>query len=171
MARKSRKIQSLEDNSNEITIYRVGIYARLSKEDTNDVRNNSIENQLEIIRNYLSMRPDCVVIEEYIDNGISGTSFERASFVRMLEDIKNKKINCIVVKDLSRFGRNYVEAGNYIETILPFMGVRFISVNDNFDSFDSSSGKSILVAVKNLVNEYTVRNLSKNIRASLHTKQ
>ena len=107
--------------------YKVAAYLRLSKEEFSNVKeSNSITNQRQIIDNYLKEHKEYVLIDYYIDDGYSGTNFNRPEFQRMLEDIKNKKIDAIVIKDLSRLGRNYIETGNFIEVIFPAMGVSVI---------------------------------------------
>ena len=120
--------------------YSVGIYSRLSV-DHDDRKSESIENQIEVIRQYIAIEnknPKKVqkfeIYDTYIDKGISGTSFAREGFHRLMDDVRNHNVNCIIVKDLSRFGRDYLETGNYIEKILPFLGVRFIAVTDGYDS-------------------------------------
>lgn len=113
--------------------YQVALYARLSVEIVSRP-NNSIESQLDIMKAFILNHSEFQEYYVYTDNGYSGTNFDRPEFKRMMDDVRNGKINCICVKDLSRFGRDYLETGNYIETIFPFMGVRFISVNDHFDT-------------------------------------
>ncbi len=150
--------------------YFVGIYSRLSV-DNGDKKSESIENQIEIIRQYIAdqnRKPGGNQIFEifdiYADRGVSGTSFERAGFDRLMDDVRNGDINCIIVKDLSRFGRDYLETGNYIEKILPFLQVRFIAVTDGFDSMsDNVSEKKLAMNVKNLVNDMYVKDISKRV--------
>ena len=127
--------------------YLCGGYLRLSHSDEvafedeavagiETLRSNSIENQKEYIEDYLHSKSEIKLVDFYIDDGYSGVNFDRPDFQRMLQDIKDKKINCVIVKDLSRLGRNYIEVGKYIERLFPFLGVRFIAINDNFDSAD-----------------------------------
>ena len=113
---------------------RAAAYLRLSIEDGDKAESNSIGNQRELIRDFAAERPGLHLIEEYADDGYTGTNFERPGFKRMMEDIKSGKINCIIVKDLSRLGRNYIEMGKYLEQIFPMMGIRFIAINDNYDN-------------------------------------
>ena len=113
---------------------RAAAYLRLSIEDGDKAESNSIGNQRELIRDFAAERPGLYLVEEYADDGYTGTNFERPGFKRMMEDIKSGKINCIVVKDLSRLGRNYIEMGKYLEQIFPMMGIRFIAINDNYDN-------------------------------------
>lgn len=117
---------------------RAAAYLRLSIEDGDKAESNSIGNQRELIRDFAAERPGLHLIEEYADDGYTGTNFERPGFKRMMEDIKSGKINCIIVKDLSRLGRNYIEMGKYLEQIFPMMGIRFIAINDNYDNHCSA---------------------------------
>ena len=168
MARTSRKKQ--EAPKRPVKIYHVGIYARLSV-DGGDRKNESIETQVEIVESYVGRQDDMVIYGIYTDIGKTGTNFEREGFERMMCDVRSRKIDCIVVKDLSRFGRNHIETGNYIEKILPFMGVRFIAVTDNFDSTVlSGQGEAIGVNLKNLINEMYARDISVKVKAGKRAK-
>jgi len=158
-------------------IYHAAIYVRLSKED-GDVSNavkaesNSISNQKRLIRDFLKDKKDIVVVSERVDDGYSGSSFERPSFQLMLEDIKKGIVDCVVVKDLSRFGREYIDSGMYIERLFPAMGVRFIAVNDNYDSLDGKEkGDEIIIPFKNLINDAYCRDISVKIRSHLEVKR
>lgn len=174
MARTSKRYLNKAENVEKLVLlieeYSVGIYSRLSV-DNDDKKSESIENQIEIIRQYIADKnrePDrkqkFEVYDTYIDRGISGTSFERAGFDRLMDDVRNGKVNCIIVKDLSRFGRDYLETGNYIEKILPFLKVRFIAVTDGFDSMsDNVSEKKLAMNVKNLVNDMYAKDISKRV--------
>lgn len=143
--------------------YKVALYARLSVERVS-IPGNSIESQLDIMKAFLLNHSEFQEYYVYMDNGYSGTNFDRPEFKRMMDDVRNEKINCICVKDLSRFGRDYVETGNYIETIFPFMGVRFISVNDHFDTEqDYNENKSLEIALKNLINDMYAKDISKRL--------
>ena len=110
------------------------LYCRLSKDDGSNSESLSIRTQKSMLMEYAT-RNGFGNCQYYVDDGYSGTNFERPAFKRLLEDVKKKKINCIIVKDLSRLGRNYIETGRYLEKIFPFLGVRFIAVNDNLDTF------------------------------------
>ena len=150
----------------EARTYRTALYARLSVE-LKMKPSDSIANQLAIMRDYTKDRAEFTDTFEYIDNGVSGTSFDRPAFQQMMEDARAGKINCIIVKDLSRFGRTYIESGNYIETILPFLGIRFISVNDHFDSEEGfNQNKSLEISLKNLVNDMYAKDISKRVTCS-----
>lgn len=146
-------------------------YSRLSREDGDKLESDSICNQKELIADYARLK-GVQIVQEYVDDGYSGTSFERPAFRRMMEDIKKKKINCIIVKDLSRLGRNYIETGKYLEKIFPFLGVRFIAVNDHYDS-EGQSGESdqIIIPFKNLINDAYCRDISVKIRSQLDVKR
>ena len=133
--------------------FRVALYARLSVE-LKARPSESIANQLDIMREFIKGKPEFAEYYEYVDSAVSGTNFNRPSFNRMMDDVRDGKISCIIVKDMSRFGRDYIEAGNYIETIFPFLGVRFISINDHFDTEEEfNQDKSLEIALKNLVSD------------------
>ena len=122
-------------------LFKVGVYLRLSQEDKikKEAESNSIENQRKIIKNYIDNSDELVLINEYVDDGYTGTNFDRPSFQELLNDIKNKRIDTIIVKDLSRFGRNYIEVGKFLEETFPTLRVRFISIIDKIDSFKDSN--------------------------------
>mgnify|MGYP000458870165 CR=1 FL=1 len=114
--------------------YKTASYTRLSQDDGDKEESNSITNQKELIRDFLNRHEEFILVEEYADDGYSGVNFNRPDFQRLMEDVKAGRIDCIVVKDLSRFGRNYIETGKYLEQIFPYLGVRFIAINDNTDT-------------------------------------
>ncbi len=156
----------------EYKIYKAAIYVRLSKEDGDKVESDSIVNQKELIKHYLHDKYDICICEERIDDGYSGVNFDRPAFKLMLEDIKDGRINCVVVKDLSRFGRNYIESGRYIEKIFPVLGVRFIAINDNYDSAgEKNQSDSIIIPFKNLMNDEYAKDISIKIRSHLDMKR
>ena len=174
MARTSKKQQadrtSAAANRKSSKIYSVGIYARLSV-DTDERKRESIETQIEIAKAYIGQQDDMVLFDCYTDVGKTGTNFKRDGFERMMQDVRMRKIDCIIVKDLSRFGRNHIEAGNYIEKIFPFMGVRFIAVTDHFDSMDSSGQNEAWgMNLKNLVNEMYARDIAVKVKSSRKEK-
>lgn len=124
--------------------YQAVVYLRLSREDGDVAEggklvSNSISNQKVLIMDFLKSHNEIEIHSIYADDGYSSVSFDRPDFQRMLEDIRKGRINCVIVKDLSRFGRNYIEAGRYIEKIFPMFGVRFIAVTDNYDSMTAES--------------------------------
>ena len=147
-------------------IYHAAIYVRLSKEDGDvstsaKAESNSISNQKDFIRNFLADKKDIRIVKEYVDDGYSGSNFDRPSFQTMMEDIKRGVIDCVVVKDLSRFGREYIDSGRYIERLFPALGVRFIAINDNYDSVTGKSqGDEIIIPFKNLINDAYCRDIS-----------
>ncbi len=158
-------------------IYHAAIYVRWSKED-GDVsdafkeESNSISNQKNLVRDFLKDKEDIVVVSERVDYGYSGSSFERPSFQLMMEDIKKGIVDCVVVKDLSRFGREYISFGQYIERLFLALGVRFIAINDNYDSLDrKDQADEILLPFKNLINDAYCRDISIKIRSHLEVKR
>ena len=152
--------------------YKAAIYVRLSKDDGDKAESDSIVNQKALIRDYLKSMPEIRVCSERVDDGFSGVDFSRPDFEAMMDDIKAGKINCVIVKDLSRFGRNYIEVGKYLENIFPFLGVRFISVNDSFDSANKRSDvEELILPFKNLMNDAYSRDLSVKIRSNLLIKR
>ena len=152
---------------------RAAAYLRLSIEDGDKAESNSIGNQRELIRDFVAERPELHLVGEYADDGYTGTNFERPGFTQMMEDIKSGKINCIIVKDLSRLGRNYIEMGKYLEQIFPMMGIRFIAINDNYDNAntESSDSDSIVGPFKNLLNDSYCRDISIKVRSQLDIKR
>lgn len=177
MARKSRKevpVKAQEEQKDimytdlkpltEFSVYRAGLYARLSFESEGNRDRGTIETQMQLCRKFVDCQEDIVVQREYFDISETGTNFDRAGFEEMIEDVKRGVINCIIVKDLSRLGRNYIEAGNYVERVFPFYGIRFIAVTDNYDSLKSN--EPILLGVTNIFNEMYVQDVSKKIKAS-----
>ena len=162
------------DNSK---IYNADLYLRLSKEDgevTDGSRqeSNSISNQKDLIMDYMKAHPEIKVHTIRVDDGFSGVDFNRPNFQLMLEDIKKGIVDCVIVKDLSRFGRNYIEAGRYIEKIFPMLGVRFIAITDHYDSLHSEDGGSeMIIPFKNLINDAYCRDISIKIRSHLEIKR
>ena len=147
-------------------------YLRLSREDGDKLESDSIRNQRSLINDFVKQHPEITLVDEYVDDGYSGTNFERPAFKRLIEDVKKKKINCIIVKDLSRLGRNYIETGRYLEKIFPFLGVRFIAVTDHYDSAaESDDADQIIVPFKNLINDAYCRDISIKIRSQLDVKR
>lgn len=168
-------MNQIEDNSiafNASEKWNAYGYLRLSHEDGDKEESNSITGQKNLIWEYFRQHPEIVVRGMKIDDGFSGSSFDRPAFQEMMADIKTGKINCIVVKDLSRFGRNYLEAGEYIEQIFPFLGVRFIAINDNYDSLNRrTASDELIIPFKNLMNEAYCRDISIKIRSQLEIKR
>ncbi|MFI3201776.1 MAG: recombinase family protein [Eubacteriales bacterium] len=168
MARVSRKINPINivNLSEKNVMYNVGVYIRISVKDL-EGKGDSLENQKNIIANYVEQYSDMQIIKIYEDDGLTGTDFQRPAFIEMLEDAKRKKINCIVVKDLSRFGRSYIETGNYMEKVFPFLGIRFIAISDYYDSkYAEETLDGYSIPLKNLLNEIYAREVSKKVSAS-----
>ncbi len=133
---------------------------------------NSVTSQKTLLNQFVEEHDDLIVYDTYVDDGYTGTDFNRPSFQRLLEDIKNENINCVIVKDLSRLGRNYIEVGNYIEQVFPLFNIRFIAINDSVDSFKNpASTNTILVPFKNLINDEYARDTSIKIKTSLNGKK
>lgn len=163
------------EGKHDVLRFKAGIYARLSS-DQDIKKNESVEVQVEIAKKFVETfnrqkTGEVIdVVECYTDLGKTGSNFEREGFMRLLQDIRLGEINCVIVKDLSRFGRNYLEAGNYIEKIFPFLGVRFIAVTDGFDTRkEGNENKQMASEIKNLVNDMYAKDFSK--KAKLHLKQ
>ena len=158
--------------------FSVALYIRLSKEDSGKNNQNTVENQKALLEDFVKDKPDMKVVDIYVDNGFSGTNFERPAFQKMMEDAKRGKINCIIVKDLSRFGRSYLEAGNYLEKIFPFLNIRFISVTDHFDTFaviSSEDGRGVAngieIPLKNIINEVYAKDISRKVGSAIEIQK
>lgn len=149
-------------------VWWAGLYIRLSVED-NGSHGDSLETQQQIMEAHLALCPDIEVVEVYIDNGVSGQTFERPSFQRLLADVEAGKINCVAVKDLSRLGRSAIDSGYYVEKYFPLHGVRFLAINDQYDSEDENNGTGqIALPLKNLMNEAYALDISRKVRAQQH---
>lgn len=144
--------------------YVAGLYFRLSQEDERQGESASIEHQRTILRKYAEEH-GFEIYDEYIDDGISGTTFDRPQVQRLLDDAKTGVINTIIVKDLSRFGRNYIEVGQYIDYVFPAFSIRFIAIQDNVDTENRDSGTMEMMPIMNVFNEWHAANTSKKIRA------
>ena len=157
----------------EIIQWETAIYARLSVENSKkDDGGASIEEQVAICREYIDEHPYLHLAGTFIDNGWTGTNMKRPQFQKMIEEIKEGRIKALVIKDFSRFSRDYIEAGNLLENVFPFFGVRFISVSDNYDSFETDgSAESLLIPLKNLINSFYSRDMSRKVSTAVHTKQ
>ncbi len=149
---------------------KTGIYMRLSRDDEKAGESTSIEHQRIILHKYVEERGG-TIIDEYVDDGWSGTSFERPAVKKMLEDAQTGKIDTVVVKDLSRFGRNYIQVGQYIDYIFPAYGIRFIAISDHIDTADRCSAAMDMMPIMNVFNEWHAANTSKKIRADLEASQ
>ena len=176
MARTKRKINPLvqvaEPAAPAAKIYKTAAYVRLSVEDSGKPGTDTIEGQKALLTSFIESKTDMELVSLFCDNGRTGTDFDRPQFEKMMEEVRKGRINCIVVKDLSRFGRNYKETGNYLERIFPFLGVRFIAVNDNLDTLTAERTQDgYIVPLKNLINEVYSKDISKKIDAALSVKQ
>ena len=176
MARTKRKINPLvreaEVSAPAAKIYKAAAYVRLSVEDSGKPGADTIEGQKALLTSFIENKPDMELAALFCDNGRTGTDFDRPQFEKMMEEVRKGRVNCIVVKDLSRFGRNYKETGNYLERIFPFLGVRFIAVNDSFDTLTAERTQDgYIVPLKNLINEVYSKDISKKIDAALSVKQ
>lgn len=154
-------------------VYRTAIYCRLSREDGDKVESNSIASQRAICEDYIARHDDLeIVCEPFVDDGYSGVSFNRPNFKKLEDAIRKGAIDCIVVKDLSRFSRNYIDGGRYLEKIFPQLGIRFIAVNDAYDSLTGDpQSDSFVIPFKNLINDSYCKDISMKIRSSLEVKQ
>ena len=146
--------------------YIAGLYYRKSQEDERQGESISIENQRTILRKYAEER-GFEIYDEYIDDGVSGTTFDRPEVQRLLDDAKTGVINTIIVKDLSRFDRNYIEVGQYVDYVFPAFGIRFIAIQDNVDTENRDSNAMEMMPIMNVFNEWHAANTSKKIRAVL----
>lgn len=176
MARTKRKINPLVQETAVITparkIYKTAAYVRLSVEDSGKPGADTIEGQKALLLSFVENKNDMELVSVFCDNGRTGTDFERPQFEKMMDAVRSGRIDCIVVKDLSRFGRNYKETGNYLERIFPFLSVRFIAVNDNFDTLTAERTQDgYIVPLKNLINEVYSKDISKKSASALHVKQ
>ena len=170
MPRQSKYNKEEKDNVKSYQ-YKAAIYIRLSVEDGDKEESNSITNQRMLLNQFLKDNSDIEVYDYYTDDGFSGTTFNRPGFEKLLEDLYEKKFNTVIVKDLSRLGRNYIEVGNYIEKVFPLYNIRFIAVNDQIDSIKNpESVNSIIVPFKNLINDEYCRDISNKIKAVLNVK-
>lgn len=175
MARTSRKTAwtgAAGQPAQPERIYQTAAYVRLSVEDNNRAGDgDSIFMQQHMLERYISMQPDMVLQGIYVDNGETGTSFARPGFERMMDCVRERAVDCIVVKDLSRFGRNYVEAGYYLGKIFPYLGVRFVAVNDQYDTAGDGGSDELVLSLKNLVNDLYAKDISQKVSSALGTKQ
>lgn len=171
MARKSRvKMQEVPEMVEESPVL-AGSYNRLSVEDGDDVEQNSIGNQKKLALHYIGEHPDIQLVDTYSDHGYTGMNYNRPEFQRMLRDLQSGRINCIIVKDISRLGRHFVMTSELVERIFPEMGVRLISINDGYDSVDEFADVSALtMPLKMVMNDYYVKDISQKIRSSISAK-
>lgn len=153
-------------------VYRTAIYLRLSREDGDKAESDSIKNQRLLLKEYIKGHKEFKFMDEYVDDGFSGSNFERPAFQRMYADLQSGAINCVLLKDLSRFGRNYIEVGRYLEQTFPAMGIRLIAINDSYDSNNAWTGNdALIVPIRNLMNDAYCRDISVKIKSQLEIKR
>ena len=156
---------------NNLSNWKVGIYTRLSnadKKDENLKQSESIDNQIELLQRFVKFK-NWTISKTYIDDGYSGTNFDRPDFKRMINDIELGKINLIITKDLSRLGRDYIDTGYYVEKYFPLKNVRYIALNDNIYTFDSNNSSNDMTPFKSVINDTYARDTSKKVRSILIT--
>ena len=175
MARTKRKVNPLRPQPTttpQAKEFQTAAYIRLSIEDSGKPGSDTIEGQKDLLLAYIERQADLRLVEVYCDNGRTGTNFNRPDFERMMEDVRRGRINCIVVKDLSRFGRNYHETSNYLLRIFPFLGVRFVAVNDYFDTETAvETERGLVMPLKNFINDTYSRDISRKISSAIETKE
>lgn len=173
MARKSRKetLYRAKEEKQPVrqALYRAALYGRISVETQEKIDRDTMGTQMTLLKEFAATVPDLVVYDEYIDDDVSGTSFDRPEFERMMRDIDAGAVNCVVVKDLSRFARNHIDAGTYLERIFPEKGVRFIAITDNIDTLKDDGG--IIVPFKNIINERYAKESSIKLTQNFKTMQ
>lgn len=168
----------MKQNTSEMSVtYDAALYLRLSRDDVDidgsaKTESNSISSQREMLRNFVKSQQDIQIFDIYVDDGYSGSNFDRPEFKRMTSDIEAGKVNCVIVKDLSRFGRDYIEAGRLIQKIYPAFHVRFIAITDNYDSLTADiTESSLVVPIKNFVNDSYCRDISGKVRSQQNMKR
>ncbi len=158
-------------HADAIQTFPTALYTRLSVLDNGKVDGDSLESQSALLEQYISQRPYLRLVKTYQDNGYTGTNFDRPGWDALMEDVRKGKITCIVVKDLSRLGRNYIETGEFLERVCPQLGLRFISVNDGYDSASLNSTEELAAALKNLINDYYAKDISRKCASALSIKR
>ena len=168
MARVSRKKQSFTPAPTDTVAYtwNTALYVRLSVED-NGKDSDSVENQIAFLEEYVENHPHLKKVALFVDNGYTGTDFLRPEFSRMMEAVQAGTVDCIIVKDLSRLGRNYIETSQFIEKICPFYNLRFIAVNDNYDTATVTSEGQLSASLSNIVNDYYAKDISRKVTSAL----
>ena len=173
MARVSKKVSAAQREAENTPhrIWKTAIYARLS--DFDDVLRDteSLEVQISYIKEYINHRDDLMLLDVFADKRCTGMNFDRPEFERLLKALQERKVNCIVVKDFSRLGRNFVETGQYLEQVFPLFGVRFIAINDNYDSLNRQSRDGMLVPIKSMINEMYSKDLSQKVQSCFRSKE
>ena len=168
MARKSKGFVQAEQKNRFVL---AGQYGRLSVEDGDNIELNSIGNQQKISINYLDNHPEIKLVDQYFDNGYTGMNYNRPGFLRMMDDLKRGRINCVIVKDISRLGRHFVLTSELVERVFPEMKVRLICIDDNYDSDNiDADSLALTMPLKMVMNDYYVKDISRKIRSSISTK-
>jgi len=168
MARKSRK----HPTPPCVTTYNTAMYLRLSVAKPGGYKSNdSLQNQQQLLENYIAQNPEFTLQKIFTDSGAPGTNFNRPAWRALMQECEQGRINCIIIKDLSRLGRNYLEAGDYLERILPALGVRLIAVNDSYDSQNITNSQRLVFNIKNLVNDVYAKDISRKVIATIRAKQ
>ena len=173
MARKSRKVDTAVQATPEVQkiTYDTGLYIRLSVMDSGKKDGESIINQQEMLERYAAEYPELTIKSVFVDNGETGVDFMRPAWNDLMQECRAGKINCIIIKDLSRLGRNYIETGDYLEKILPLLNIRLIAVNDGYDSLTLTNGERLMSNLKNLVNDLYAKDISRKLSAVFRMKQ
>ena len=172
MARTSRKGQRDAVAIPAERVWNTAVYARLSVEDSGRKGADTIDTQIELVTSYVNEQLHLGLYDTYTDNGESGKDFDRPAWNRLMDDIRSGRVDCVCVKDLSRFGRNYIEACELLEKVFPFMGVRFVSINDGYDSGkDSDYSEGLIIALKNLINDRHIKEVSRKVSASMAARR
>lgn len=166
----------MQNNNTKAATYNAAVYVRLSKEDLDTAyakkaESDSISNQKQLIFDFLKNKPEINIVSVRIDDGYTGTNYDRPAFQLMLDDIKAGTVNCVVVKDLSRFGREYIDTGKYIDRLFPYFGVRLIAINDGVDTITKDASSEFGITVKNLFNDNYCRDISVKTRSNLSVKR
>ncbi|NBH76657.1 hypothetical protein D3Z52_00370 [Clostridiaceae bacterium] len=171
MARKSKYASAVVEEIPELDFVPTSFYGRLSVEDGDDIQNNSIGNQMKLAEDFVFQHPELKIVEWYSDNGFTGMNYDRPDFRRMMADIRAGKSHCILVKDISRFGRHFLMTSEYVERALPAMGIRLICINDGYDSADENAdAPALLMPFKMIMNDNYVKDISRKIRSGITAK-
>ena len=172
MARKTRKAESTQTVTEVSEVmFNTALYIRLSVVDSGKKDSESIINQQEMLKQYVAVRPELVLKKVFVDNGETGVDFVRPAWNDLMSDCRVGKINCIIVKDLSRVGRNYIETGELLDKIFPLLGIRLIAVNDGYDNINLTTGEQLVANLKNLVNDIYAKDISRKVSASVQSRR
>lgn len=171
MARKSKYAVAAAESTAQFQPVRTAFYGRLSVEDGDDLQNNSIGNQMKLAEDFAFQHPELNIMEWYSDNGYTGMDYDRPDFRRMMAAVRDGKYDCILVKDISRFGRHFLMTSEYVERALPAMGIRLICINDGYDSEDENAdAAALLLPFKMIMNDNYVKDISRKIRSGITAK-